>query len=282
MKGKRFVLHGDVDEMRKVMAANDALTENSLPEPSDNVDVQTIELGHLMLDIFSPVDDGETLLPVMVYYHAGGLVLRGREWPLIERICEFGRYIVVVPSYRLAPENPWPAALEDCVAAYEWAHSNAHGHGGDPDRMLTAGTSAGGLLAFDVARWAMKHDVLRKTLEGILALVPATVHPDGVPAELQETYKRLASHPDRRGDTVSIDWKSLRTMWAAVDFPSRSSPDIWPLTAAMSRDIVLPPTTIVYAGCDPLYGDAILMAEALSGAGTPVKTLAYPNLFHTL
>lgn len=282
MKGKRFVLHGNVDEMRKTMAANDALTDKTLPEPSENVDVQTIELGHLTLDIFSPVDDADAALPVMIYYHAGGLVLKGREWPLIEQICEFGQYIVVVPSYRLAPEHPWPAALEDSIAAYEWAHSNVDSHGGDPNKMLTAGTSAGGLLAFNVARRVLMHNVLKTTLKGILALVPATVHPDGIAAEFQQTYKQLASHPDRRHNTVSIDWTSLRTMWAAADFPSFISPDIWPLAAAIDRDVVFPPTVIVHAGCDPLYGDAILMAEALRAASTPVKALAYPNLFHTL
>lgn len=286
MRGVRFVLEKDVKHMRAAMAASEAATEAELPEPSDNVDVEhlVVENWDLVLEIFSPIQEVASArpLPIMLYYFGGGLVLKGREWPLLERICEEGQFIVVFPHYRLAPEHPWPSGLDDSFTAYEWAHDNATTLGGDPDAIFVAGPSAGGLLAFDVAYRVLSNATLRGSLRGILALVPATVHEDGVPPQYASIYESYARHPDRWENTVAINRESLRTMWEAAKIPSLDDPAIWPLHAALRRDVRFPAVVFVLAGCDPLYGDGRLMAKALEDAGTPVKMLIYPEMFHNL
>lgn len=284
LRGVRFVLQKDVDHMRATMTASEVATETDLPQNSENVEVRDIRSGNLSMEVFIPTGSAAAgaRLPIMIYYHGGGLVLKNREWPLLERMCELGPFIIVLPTYRLAPEHPWPASLEDSFAAYKWANSNAAGLGGNPDATFTAGSSAGGLLAFNVARRVLLDSNLRSTLKGILALTPATVHPDGVPSQYAETYESYAKHPDRWENTVSIDRGSLRTMWTAAKFPSIIDSDIWPLHSVIKEDIKYPAVVFVLAGCDPLYGDGKLMATALEDACTPVKTLYFPDLFHNL
>lgn len=284
LRGVRFVLQKDVNTMRASMAAYEAATEAQLPENSENVDVQDFTSGDLSLEVFIPNNGAgvKSGLPIMVHYHGGGLVLKSREWPLIEQMCEMGQFIIVCPSYRLAPEHPWPASLNDSFTAYQWARMNAASLGGNSANMFVSGTSAGGLLAFDVARRVLLDQGLAGSLQGILALVPATVHHNGVPDKYTKTYDRYANDPDRWESTVSIDRHSLSVMWAAARFPSLTDPDIWPLHSVIEGSVKYPPVVFVLAGCDPLYGDGRLMAAALEDAGTPVKALCYPDLFHTL
>lgn len=91
-------------------------------------------------------------LPVLVYYHGGGLVLLDAEAfnPTCTQIAEAADCIVVNVDYRLAPENPFPAPIDDAFAVYRWLVDHAAEIGGDAGRIAVAGDSAGAYLAATV------------------------------------------------------------------------------------------------------------------------------------
>lgn len=110
--------------------------------------------------IFSPADSDPPRLgrPAVLYLHGGGMVTGS---PQIEatgsgRLAHELGAVVLSPDYRLAPENPFPAALDDCMATLRWMREHAPEHGIDPDRIGVAWSSAGGGLSAAVAQRA--HD----------------------------------------------------------------------------------------------------------------------------
>ena len=103
-----------------------------------------------------PADTGQR--PAVLYIHGGGMVLGSPQTEAIGsgRLARELDAVVVSPDYRLAPEHPFPAALDDCMAALRWMRDNADELGIDPDRIAVTGSSAGGGLSAAVAQRA--HD----------------------------------------------------------------------------------------------------------------------------
>jgi acetyl esterase len=110
--------------------------------------------GDIPVRIYSPA--GNAPLPVVVYFHGGGWVIGDLDTH--DRTCRAlanrGGCIVVSVDYRLAPENKFPAAAEDCYAATVWVGHNAAAIGADAARIAIGGDSAGGNLAAVVALMA--------------------------------------------------------------------------------------------------------------------------------
>lgn len=101
---------------------------------------------HRKLDVYRPTGRGEGL-PVVLYVHGGGFRILSKEthWVMALAFARRG-FVVFNIDYRLAPRHPFPAALEDCCAAYAWVAANAARYGGDPSRVVLAGESAGANL----------------------------------------------------------------------------------------------------------------------------------------
>jgi acetyl esterase len=98
------------------------------------------------LDVYRPVDRGEKL-PIVLYVHGGGFRILSKDthWIMALAFARKG-YLVFTIDYRLAPKHPYPAAMEDCCAALAWVVENAARFGGDLDRLVFAGESAGANL----------------------------------------------------------------------------------------------------------------------------------------
>jgi acetyl esterase len=106
--------------------------------------------GDIPVRLYLPKDVPEgTNLPIMVYYHGGGWV--GGSVDAVENIgrglADRAGHVVINVDYRLAPEHPFPAGLEDCYAAIAWAAKHGREFGGNPNRIVVAGDSAGGNFA---------------------------------------------------------------------------------------------------------------------------------------
>lgn len=124
------------------------------------------------LDIYRP--RGASKRPVLFFLH-GGAWVRGdrKQYPFFANHFARAGYVVVAPSYRLAPKHPHPAQIEDAAAAFAWTVRNIAAHGGDPSRIVVAGHSAGGhlaaLLAAD-ARWLRAHGLDAVAIRGVILL----------------------------------------------------------------------------------------------------------------
>ncbi len=145
-------------------------------DDSGNVDIENLVVDidgrPTRLRVHRPVSAVGTL-PVVVNYHGGGWCLGSPEqsrW-MTTRVAEQAGAIVVSPVYRLAPEHPFPAAVDDAWGALQWIARHAGGIGGDPDRMAVMGDSAGGNLAAVVALAA--RDAGGPGLRGQVLVYPA-------------------------------------------------------------------------------------------------------------
>src|SRR5262245_31968376 len=104
------------------------------------------------LDVYAPSRPAPGPLPVVLYIHGGGFRMLSKDthWLMGLAFARRG-YLVFNVNYRLAPRHPFPAAIEDVCAAYEWVVANAPARGGDLSRLIVAGESAGGNLAVSLA-----------------------------------------------------------------------------------------------------------------------------------
>jgi len=112
--------------------------------------------------------------PVLFFVHGGAWRSGDRsQYPFFGNLFAKAGYVVVVPSYRLAPKDPHPAQIEDVAAAFAWTVKNVASYGGDPSKIIIAGHSAGGhlvsLLATNEA-WLDKHGLSVKNIRGVIAL----------------------------------------------------------------------------------------------------------------
>jgi acetyl esterase len=112
--------------------------------------------GPMPARVYRPEADGtgsNDTVPTMAFFHGGGFVIGNIEShdDQARLICRDGGMVVVSLDYRLAPEHPFPAGFEDCLAATKWVADNVAELGGDADRILVGGDSAGGNLSAAVA-----------------------------------------------------------------------------------------------------------------------------------
>jgi acetyl esterase len=172
---------------------------------------------------------------------------------------------VVSVGYRLAPEHPFPAAIEDSHGALQWALRHGRELGIDPARLAVGGDSAGATLAAVACRRARDEGGKRPALQ--LLFCPVT---DVVAA----SASRLAFAQGYFFDTALLDW-SLRHYC-----PDRDPADPWlsPLRARDFHD--LPPAHIHTAEFDPFRDEGEAYAAALRQAGVPVHQLRHPGMIH--
>ncbi|BBX82351.1 flavin-containing monooxygenase [Mycolicibacterium aubagnense] len=192
--------------------------------------------------------------PVLVYFHGGGWVLGDAtsDDPLCRDLCVRADALVISMNYRHAPEHPFPAAVEDGIAALQWVADNAGALGGLPHRLAVAGWSAGGNIAAGVCQWARDHG--GPHLSGQLLLTPVT---DAQP------YPSYEENADGYGLTTPLMQWFDEHYGGPADDPRRA-----PLRGDLAG---LPPSMVVTCEFDPLRDEGNAYAAALAGAGVPTE-----------
>ncbi|MCW3041218.1 MAG: putative flavoprotein involved in transport [Solirubrobacterales bacterium] len=214
------------------------------------------------------VPDGEAPLPVVLYLHPGGWI--GGSTNIVDSACrmlatDLGA-VVVAAGYRLAPEHPFPAAIDDVTAALHWVADTVAEHGGDPARIAIAGESAGGNLAAAAA--------LRARDEGGPALVAqALITPPMDPRAQTPSREQWAQAP-------ILTVAALDGMWAAYlgDPANADSPLAAPGRAASLEG--LPPALVITVEADPSRDEAEAYGAALAAAGVPTEVRRFDGLVH--
>jgi acetyl esterase/lipase len=254
------------DAVKRVLEQNGKAYQ---PTPMERVEDRKIPgaEGELDVRIYTPKTKDKKPLPVIVYWHGGGFVIAGLDaYDASPRaLAEEADAIVVSADYRRAPENKFPAAHDDAVAAYKWVVSKASSFGGDPKRIAVAGESAGGNLAANVALAARDRNLTRP----VHALL---VYPVAQTDMTTASYLEWANA--RPLDKSAMKWfveKYTRTPEDAKD-PRLN------LIAADFKDF--PPTTIVLAEIDPLRTDGELLEKRLDAAGVKVGEKTYEGVTH--
>jgi len=214
-----------------------------------------------------PIADGRPL-PVMLYLHSGGYVIGGID----ESEQEARRFAASIPalvisaSYRLAPEHRFPAAVEDAYDALLWVAPNATSYGGDAERLIVGGCSAGGGLTAILSRLALERGGPRIALAVLLCpWLDLTMS--------QPSVARYGKGFDL--DREFLDWFVTAYIGSGskADDP-RGSPLKYPVPASH------PPTVVLGAECDPLFDEARLYADKLREAGIRTAFIEAPGMIH--
>ena len=162
-----------VEQAREALALMGSAQDEGVEQVARAQDLEIPgPVGAIPVRAYAPAGDGP--LPVVVYYHGGGWVLGGLESHdgTCRALANAAGALVVSVDYRLAPEHPFPAAVDDAWAALTWVADNAGDLGGDPARIVVAGDSAGGNLAAVAALLA--RDAGAPVLRGQLLVYPVT------------------------------------------------------------------------------------------------------------
>lgn len=207
-------------------------------------------------------------LPVILYFHGGGWVVADiNVYDAGARaLAREAGAMVISAEYRKGPENRFPAAHMDAVAAYKWTLANAAKLGGDPMRVAVAGESAGGNLAANVAI-AARDQKLRAPVHMMLVYPVA-----GANMNTPSYLENATAKPLGKGGMMWFVKNALPNLAAAKD------PRIDLVGAANLRG--LPPATIINAQIDPLRSDGEQLAAKLKAAGVPVKQMTYQGVAH--
>ena len=254
-----------VEENRAQLAAVVPLTG----EPAELADVRDTTLpgpaGDVPVRVYRPTaDDG---LPAVAYFHGGGWVLCDLDThdTTCRDLARYAGAVVVSVDYRRAPEAPFPAAFDDCLAVTHALLDGSAGLGTDPARVAVAGDSAGGNLAAGIAQALrgaeppLSHQVL------VYPLVDAR----GGRTESYRTYGEGHFLTAR-----DIDW----FLDAYAGDADRSDPRLSP---AVAGDLGgLAPATVVTAECDPLADEGAAYARALAEAGVPTQYTCFAGQVH--
>jgi acetyl esterase len=245
--------------------------------PDLRIENRTITYGastEIPVRIYWPPTAADEGLPVVVFYHGGGWCLGDLDThdALVRAHAVATDAIVVSVDYRLAPEHPFPAGIEDSWAALQWVGEHAAELGGDPHRIAVAGDSAGGNISAVMAQLARDN--------GGPSLVFQLLWYPSVTADLSlPSYTENAEAPvlDTNVINAFIGWYV-----PDVDITG-GDPKALPATLAPANATDfsgLPPAFIGTADHDPIRDDGATYAELLRAAGVPVELSNEPTLVH--
>jgi len=260
---------GHVVPIEQARAAHDRETAWLSGSGEDVAEVRDITVpgpgGAIPVRVFRP--PGEGSLPLAAYVHGGGWAIGSIDAfdPLCRALANASGAVIASIGYRLAPEHPFPAGLDDVRAAVRWLAEHARELGGDPERMAIAGDSAGGNLATVTARRLRDES-------GSPLRFQALVYP--VCDSALDTGSYRAS-----SEGFGLSALGMQRYWELyLDGADGGDPDASPLRA---EDLSgLPPAFVLTVRDDVLRDEGEAYARALEAAGVPVTLRRYDGAVH--
>jgi acetyl esterase len=224
-----------------------------------------VDAGGVPARLYRPNDRAD--LGLLVFFHGGGWVLGNLESH--DNVCRIvansSGHCVLSVAYRLAPEHPFPAALEDALTATRWAHANAESLGCDPDRLAVGGDSAGGNLAIVVGQLGPV------PLRYQLLIYPAT--------DLTRSFPSFVENAQGPQLTAAgMGW--FIAHYLGENSTGLTDPRVSPHFAADHVVAASPPTLMITAEFDPLRDEGEAYAARLASLGVPTSHVRFNGMYH--
>jgi len=220
--------------------------------------------GSIPLRLYRPSNG---VLPALIYFHGGGWVLGDLDThdAVCRQIAAQAGVVVIAVDYRLAPEHPFPAAVDDCYGATAWISANAVALGVDNTRLAVGGDSAGGGLATVVTLMArsggpsLKYQILVYPVTDLRAQTESySKYADGYLLTRNMMRWFIAQYATTEDDVR--DWRASPLLAPSVDG--------------------VPPALVITAGLDPLRDEGEAYARRLEEAGVPVDYMCLGGMIH--
>jgi acetyl esterase len=242
-----------------------------IPYPKQDVTRIKITADSIPVLIFNPLHAQN--LPIVINYHGGGFIsplLSGLEHSLWLDAKTYGAIVFAI-DYRVAPENKFPAAVNDAYNSFKWIAEHGGEWGGDTSRIVLMGNSAGANLVAVVAQKAKKEGISHKIKLQIMNGLPIDLRPQNM--ETSFSYQQNAKGYFQ---TKAACYFAVET-YAPGKY---SNPEVSPI---LTEDLKgLPPALIVNAEFDPLRDDGFLYAGKLRMAGVKVWDKCFAGQIHCL
>ncbi|MGI8666756.1 MAG: alpha/beta hydrolase [Jatrophihabitans sp.] len=215
--------------------------------------------------------DGQPGRPVLIYLHLGGFTCGSVDilHPMSQRMADELDAVVVSVDYRLAPEAPFPAGLEDCYAALEWVAGHAAELGADPSRLAVVGDSSGGGLAAALALLARDRQGPAIALQ-VLGFAQLDDRLDTVSA------REFTDTPMWTRHGAQVSWRH----YLGAGRPGGPDVSQYAAPARAGELAGLPPAFISACEYDPFRDEDLAYGQRLVQAGVPVELHLYPGTFH--
>lgn len=223
--------------------------------------------GHVPVRIYRMSSTARA--PVIVFFHGGGHVVCSLDThdTMARFLARTTRCTVISVDYRMGPEHPFPAAVEDCYDATRWVSDNADALRIDPDRMTVCGDSAGANLAAVVA--IMARDSSDLAISAQVLIYPVIDYRGGT-----QSYKQYGQgYGSLEADTMI--WFMERYL------PNPELRDDWRACPANAEShLDLPPALVITAECDVLHDEGVAYAAQMEAAGVSVRHLEFMGMVH--
>ena len=250
-------------------AAWDSVCAKFRASRPEHLMVEDLDIDGIHVRVYRP--PGDQPKPGVIYFHGGGWVVGSCEThdDICAELADQADCVVVMVDYRLAPEHPHPAQLEDSLKILDWMRSSGRALGIDPTRIIGAGDSAGGQMTVGLALSLREQDLPQ--LRGMVLIYPVL----GADTETS-SYRRNANAPClTRGEMIFY----LESFLGPRGNANWSDPKAIPNIASdVSR---LPPAFITVAAHDPLCDDGLIFRDQMRDAGLDVALRAEPALAHS-
>jgi len=242
-----------------------------IPYPKEDVKRIKITPDSIPVLLFNPSHAQN--LPILINYHGGGFIsplLPGLEHSLWQNAKTYGAVVFAI-DYRVAPENKFPAAVNDSYNAFKWITEHGNEFGGDTSRIALIGNSAGANLVAVVTQKAKKNGISNKIKLQIMNGLPGDCSPNNM--ETSVSYQENAKGY----------WQTKAACYFAIELyaPGQyKDPEVSPM---LTEDLKgLPSAVIINAEFDPLRDDGFLYAAKLRKSGVKVWDKCFAGQIHML
>ena len=304
--GGRFCCSGSALDVREQFNGLQGQLASQIPPPTDEVvtaDYTTND--NVPVRVYKPAN-ASLGLALGLYIHSGGWVAGSvdGEDHLLRQLALSVPCVLATPEYRLAPENPFPAALDDCVSAYKFMVAAAESLGGDATKLFIVGGSAGGNLSLTTALSIVAPERPEDGAvvpRGVFALCPAVVASKAV-SRLPDDLKAFFHGPEAYADAAmigkqvvescggkrdSLNGSEVHLLTHDLDAFTGSSDPAHPLISPgfHPKLSALPYVYSTTSNKDPLNDDAMMLRHKLKQEGVEVELReydGYPHFFHIL